>query len=190
MYLFVIEEHTVYPKAEVLLIHPFNKIWARDKSKKKVVALAEMSFIEFMSSSKSSNPFKGYGEEVRAIKIKERILFPKKWKADALVLEGMSSLVLFQTEASVSYSYHQAAKLAAEQMKEFFTNLNIRECNLKTGNPLFKPKDITSALMDTGKVLANLKELEIKVETETFEVEKIKSGKDISPFATQESFKG
>ena len=42
-------------------------------------------------------------------------------------------------------------------MRGFFDEVDLNEKNLKSGNPLYKPKDITSAIVDTEKVLANLK---------------------------------
>ena len=53
--------------------------------------------------------------------------------------------------------------------------------------PIWKPRDITSALNDTEKVLANIKSLEKKVEEELFEETKTRSNKQISPFADPES---
>ena len=46
--LFVIEHNVVRPTAQVLLIHPFDKIWKRDKTEKKTRAMGEFAYIEFM----------------------------------------------------------------------------------------------------------------------------------------------
>ena len=78
-------------------------------------------------------------------------------------------------------------KRGAEQMKTFFNNLDISEVNSKTGNPLYKPKDITSALNDANRTLETLDSMKEKVEQELFETTKNKGQKEISPFADPDS---
>ena len=41
-----------------------------------------------------------------------------------------------------------AAKKAAEKMQQFFLNFDMNRVNIKTGMPIYKPKDITSAVAD------------------------------------------
>ena len=53
--------------------------------------------------------------------------------------------------------------------------------------PVYIPKELTSALVDTEKVLANLKSIESKVEEELFDETRNKANKEISPFADTES---
>ena len=86
-------------------------------------------------------------------------------------------------EASVTYNYYMAAKCGAEQMMHFFNTFDISDVNLKTGNPIYKPKDITSALNDTSKVLENLNTMKEKVEQELFESVRNKGDKAVGHFA-------
>ena len=102
--------------------------------------------------------------------------------------QEITSIEEFQTNGSSTYSYYIAAKRAVENMKEFFESVDINERNEK-GAPIYKPRDITSALNDTEKVLANLKALEKKVEEELYESTKNRSDKKISPFADPKSLK-
>jgi hypothetical protein len=76
-----------------------------------------------------------------------------------------------------------AAKIGAEEMKTFFLNFSMNEVNLKTGNPIYKPRDITSALKDTNDIIQRLDSMKSKVEQEIFEVTKKRGEKTISPFA-------
>ena len=188
-FLFIVQDKLVAPNPETLLIDPFKTIWERDKTKSKEVATQEFTYIEFMASMKKSNPFKGYGENIKESKIRESVIKIKNWSPDNFVKQGIVELKKFQTEASATYSYYISVKNATEGMQEFLNNVDLSERNAKTGTPIYKPKEVTSALIDTEKVLTNLKNIEVKVEEELFESTKTRGQKEISYFADAESFK-
>jgi hypothetical protein len=188
-FLFKIEGKLIFPNEETLLIEPFKTIWKRDKSKNKEFAIEDFAYIEFMTSMKKSNPYKQYPEERKEKVILEEIITRKDWTPDDLIKEGIDKLIKFQKEASTTYNYYIAAKTAAEGMQKFFLEVDVTEVNEKTRNPIYKPRDITSALNDTEKVLSNLKALEKKVEEELYEETKNRSDKQISPFANRNSLK-
>jgi hypothetical protein len=183
-FLFIVENKVVIPNSETLLIEPFKSIWERDNSSNKWEATEDFSYIEFISSMKKTNPYRQYPENKKHDIVKEQVITREDWVADTLILQAIIKIKEFQTEASSTYSYYMAAKKAAENLKDFFSTVDInRDVNPKSGLPIYKPKDITGALNDTEKVLANLKNLEKKVEEELYEQEKIRSDKRISPFA-------
>lgn len=181
--LFNLEGKVVSPNTETLLVPPFSEIWKRDKSKDKSIAIEELSYIEFMASAQKTNPYSGYSEEERPAKIMKDIISNKKWKPDTLVEEAIEKLKVFQEESSVTYNYYMSAKVAAEKMQKFFLSFDMNKVNPKTFAPIYKPKDITSALNDTSRVLENLNSLKEKVDNEIYEVTKNKGQKIISPFA-------
>lgn len=188
--LFTVESKVVSPTTEVLLIFPFREIWERDTSKDKRYAIEDFSYIEFMASIQKSNPYSGYAENQRPEKIIKDIITRAEWdQNDQLLLAGIEKLKEFQAEASVTYNYYMAAKSAAEKMQHFFINFSMSDVNLRTGAPIFKPKDITSALNDTSRVLENLNTLREKVDNEIFEEVKKKGQKIVSPFADPSSLK-
>lgn len=187
-FLFEVTGKTVFPNAETLLTSPYKEIWERDKSKEKYRALKEFSYIEFLISMKKTNPYRQYPEDIKPMKVKEAIFGEEEWRPDELVAEGINTLKKFQREASTTYSYYVAAKKAAEKMREFFEDVDVNERDEKE-RPIWKPRDITSALNDTEKVLANIKSLEKKVEEELFEEIKTRSNKQISTFADPNSLK-
>jgi len=188
-FLFTVTEKTVFPNAETLLISPFKDIWERDKTKQKIYALEELAYIEFMTSMKKSNPYRQYPETQKGKKVREAVITVDGWEPDELVKQAMHKVTMFQKEASTTFNYYVAAKRAAEKMQNFFLEVDINAVNEKTMNPLYKPRDITSALNDTEKVLSNLKSLEKKVEEELYEETKNRSNKEISFFADPESLK-
>jgi hypothetical protein len=188
--LFTVESKVVSPTTQVLLIPPFKEIWARDTSEDKRYAIEDFSYIEFMASIQKSNPYSGYAEHQRPEKIIKDIITREDWdQEDPLLVQGIAKLKEFQAEASVTYNYYMAAKSAAEKMQQFFINFSMSDVNLRTGAPIFKPKDITSALNDTSRVLENLNTLREKVDNEVFEEIKKKGQKIVSPFADPTSLK-
>lgn len=188
--LFTVESKVVSPTTETLLIFPFREIWERDDSKDKRHAIEDFSYIEFMASIQKSNPYSGYPENQRPEKIIKDIITRAEWdQEDPLLLAGIEKLKEFQAEASVTYNYYMAAKSAAEKMQHFFINFSMSDVNLRTGAPIFKPKDITSALNDTSRVLENLNTLREKVDNEVFEEVKKRGQKIVSPFADPTSLK-
>jgi len=178
-YLFNIEGNIAKPNTETLLISPFKEIWERDKSKDKHVALREFTFLELMTSKKKSNPYAGYSDEIRFEKLKE-YLFDSKWKLDGLLEKGLIVINEFQTEASPTYQYYISSLEAAEKTRNFLKNIDLNEKNGKTGNPLYKPKDVTSAIIDTEKIIQTLALLKEKVEQELFDQVKTKGNKQIN----------
>lgn len=188
-YLFKVENKSVFPNPETLLIEPFKSIWNRDKTKAKNKAMEEFAYIEFMSSMKKSNPFRQYPEGRKEAKIIEEVINTPKWKPDSKVKKAIKKIVDLQNNGSTTYSYYMSAKKAAEKMQEFFEEFDLNERNLKSGNPLYKPRDVTSALNETAKTLQTLKDLESKVQEELMEMTKTKADKSISRFADPETMK-
>ena len=188
-YLFQINGRAVFPNPETILVSPFKEIWERDLSKDKENAIQEFAYIEFMSSMLKSNPYREYPEVKKDEIIRKDIITQIDWNPDELVLEGIKKIQEFQKEGSITYVYWMSNKSAIEKMIDFFNNFDIDERNLKSGMPIYKPKDITSAVADAEKTLATLSALKSKVEEELYEKSKMRSDKIISPFANPDSLK-
>ena len=182
--LFKLEGKTVQPTPEVLMIYPFKDIWDRDTSVKKEKALVEFAYIEFMTSKLKTNPYREYAEDLRSKKIIDDLRSQHYIDTlDPLLREGLKYVEKFQTEGSGIYSLYMSAISAKEKLEGFLKNLDPAAKHPKTGAYMFKPKDITGALLDMSKVAASLAELQKKVDEEVYESAKIRSGKEISPFA-------
>lgn len=188
-YLFTVEGKVVKPHDETLLISPFKEIWERDKSKNKVDALEDFTYIEFMVSMLKTNPYRGYSDKIRKDVLLKDIIKRENWKEDSLIKEGMIKLKEFQTQGSITYSLYLSAIKAKNKLESFFDEFDMSERNFKTGLPVYKPKEITSALLDVDKVTSSLVTLQKKVEEELFEEKKIRGQKEISPFANPESLR-
>ncbi len=179
-FLFVVEKNRVKPNPETLLIPPFSEIWERDESEGKTRALTDFTYIEFMVSKKKSNPYAGYTDELREKKLQEE-LYPDGWFHDTLIEMGMAKLREFQEEASPTFAYYMDALATAENTRTFLRGINLNDKNDR-GLPIYKPKDVTSALIDTERIIQTLASLKDKVEQELFETTKTKGNKEINYF--------
>lgn len=182
-YLFKVEDKIVKPTDEVLQVPPFKDIWERDKSPNKEIALQEFTYIEFMTSALKTNPYRGYSEDRKETVVRQDVIKIPDWQPDELIFAGMQKVKQFQTEGSESYSLYLSALVAKNKLQDFFNNFNINKVNSKTGAPIYKPRDITTALQDLDKTIVSLQSLEKKVEEDLFESAKIRGQKEISPFA-------
>lgn len=181
--LFVMEGMSVMPNPETLLISPFSEIWERDLSKNKETAIKELTYIEFMSSAKASNPFREAPlKEKSEIVIKE-IFRDVDWSPDDLVNEGIEYINKAQTEMSFTYRYWTSNLKLLEKLIAWADKFSMNQVNFKTGAPIYKPKDVTDAVEKAERVMAALLSLRKKVEAELFENVKNKGGKEISEFA-------
>lgn len=181
-FLFVVENNVAKPNTETLLISPFKEIWERDSSKDKTNATKEFTYIELMTSKKKSNPFAGYPDEERHEKLVEHLFDEEDWRPDKLIEEALISMSQFQKEASPTYTYYLDSLVTAEKTRAFLRGIDLSEKNEKTGNPLYKPRDVTSALIDTERILQTLSSLKEKVDQELFESSKTRGNKEINPF--------
>lgn len=184
MDLFRVEGTLVVPTEHALLIPPYSDIWEQDDSPKKESAKRAFAYIELNCSYKKSNPFKGYADEVRKEKV-GRAVYREDYDAfveTPLIIEGMELYELLRVEASPTLQYYLSAKSGAEKMMVWLDTFDMEEKNARTGLPLYKPREITSALKDTYDVMKTLNALEEKVNEQLFESVRTKGGKEINYF--------
>lgn len=183
MQIFIIEGNVVKPTTEILLISPFKQIWESDDSPHKEKAIMDFTFIEFMCSPKKTNVFFGYTEDERASKIISQVFKgTPDYVPSELVVEGMKVYLDFLTNASITYKTLRANKIAAEKTNDFFSTFQYSDKNPRTGNPLYKPKEVTMAIKDAAEVMKSLNGLQDKVDQELFESAKTKGSRDINEY--------
>ena len=187
-HLFKVKDRIAFPNDETLLIPPYKQIWERDKSENKEEALKEFAYIEFMSSLLASNPYIGYDINKRHIQLCKDIMQDEQYQPDELVEKGIRKIEEFQQDASETLAFYESALKGLKKLQRFFNTFNMNERNDK-GIPLYKPKEITSALLDVDKAAASLDTLKKKVQSEVFEAVKTKGDKVISPFAKLSSIR-
>lgn len=179
MDLFKIEGGVVKPTEHAILIPPYSDIWHQDKSKDKHEALRKFTYIEFMCSMKKSNVFKAYPPDVRAEKVISYVFKGEDFQEDELVKEGMELYQKLNLEAAPSIRYLQAALAGAEKALIFLESVDLNERNTRD-LPLYKPKEITSALADTYNIVKTLNSLQEKVQEELYEEVKGRAKREIN----------
>ena len=184
MDLFRLEGTVVKPTEHALLIPPYSDIWNRDKDPEKNNAIRDFTYIEFCCSYKKSNPYRGFAEDVRKIKVGEAVYKEDyiNFVEDSLIQEGIELYEKLRVEASPTIQYYLAAKSGAEKMMNWLNTFDMETTNARTGLPLYKPREITSALKDTYDVMKTLNALEEKVHEQLFESMKTVGNKEINHF--------
>jgi hypothetical protein len=181
-YLFTINNLAVIPVPETYQIYPFKDILDRDNSVKKVVALQEFAYIEFMSSMKKSNPFAGYDNNVKEKKIIERVFNGENYSPDELVLKGIEFIDKLQKQNSPTYSLYLSAREGVEKVKKFLNTVDVDERD-ERNKPMFKASDVLKTINEVPKVLATLKELEQKIQAEDLSLSKNRGELTVGIFA-------
>lgn len=182
MEVFEINGNVVRPTPEILLVKPFKKIWTRDNTKGKSVAMQEFAYIVFMSSKKKTNPYRGYNDEIKESKIIEGVIVEEDWKPDEIVLEAIAYREDWQLNASDTMRYFNANKQALEKTINYLENiLDYKERN-NAGMPIYKFTDTVRGMKEADQVLKSFVSLRTKVEEELYEASKTKGNKEINHY--------
>jgi len=184
MDLFKVEGNLVIPTEHALLVSPYSDIWDRDPDPKKLSAKRQFAYIELCCSYKKSNPYKGFAEAVRKQKVIQAIYREEAelFVEDQLIVEGMELYEKLRVEASPTLQYYLSAKAGAEKMLKWLNDFDMEDLNERTGLPLYKPREITSALKDSYEVMKTLNSMEEKVQEQLFESTKTIGNKEINHF--------
>ena len=109
----------------------------------------------------------------------ETIESPKEEQHLIAVMEFYEQI---QHEAAPSLKFYQASLNAAQKIIDFFNDFDLAETNPRTGNPLYKPADVTRTLKDTSDIIKTQNSLKGKVYQEIFEDARGKGGREINYF--------
>ena len=183
MDLFRVEGHLVVPTEHALLIYPYSEIWDRDPDPKKLEAKRQFAYIELNCSYKKSNPYKGFADDVRKTKVLQAVYREDavSFEEDALIIQGMEIYEELRIEAAPTLQYYLSAKAGAEKMMKWLNDFDMEKKDAR-GNPLYKPREITSALKDSYDVMKTLNAMEEKVNEQLFESIKTRGNKEINHF--------
>jgi len=184
MDLFRVEGTLVVPTEHALIMYPYSEIWDRDPDPKKAEAKRQFAYIELNCSYKKSNPYKGFADDVRKTKVLQAIYREDadSFEEDELIVRGMELYEELRVEASTTLQYYLSAKAGAEKMMKWLDDFDMDDVNTRTGLPLYKPREITTALKDSYDVMKTLNAMEEKVQEQLFESIKTKGNKEINHF--------
>lgn len=134
--------------------------------RKKLQNIKEMAFIHlythFQLDDKTANPYWKHDLPERLIRLKKDLDMPEDWVIDP----DLAAAIDFYKEQIVmtdDMEMLDAAQYAARQTAKHFRNVDYNQRDLR-GNPLYKAKDVMSAISDVDELLDKLEKAKERVE--------------------------
>ena len=182
MELFKVDGDLITPEENTLLIHPFREIWNRDTTTHKDRATKEFMYVEFLCSYKKSNPYAGYDDEIKEMKVRQNVFFDEPdWIPDDLINEAVAVYCSFRDEASPSLRFYLANLAGAKKLQDYYMTMKMTDTT-KAGILVNKPSDVARGLSQATVVLQTLETLKGKVQQELFENGKLRANRVVNHF--------
>ena len=163
MELFELKDGLVTFSPTALTLEPFKVLWKRDKSKDKIIAILELSYIFHFADYKSD--FSDIVEPKERTEEIVKVLFPKesKWKPD----EKVQVAIDFYKERSetITTKLLENAMLAVHKVSTYFANVNLEEIDDR-GKPIHDAKKLADTVGSLDKLIDSLTKVEEKVKKE------------------------
>lgn len=162
MQLFQISNHQILIQPEAYALEPFAKIWNRDKTKDKSIAIAELSYVYYMCDFRSD--FRSIPDWTKKeVEVKKTLSFPKEHKIDKVIEAAMS----FYTERSKTLTMYllEDVYVSIDKLREYFRNVDLLLYD-DNGKPIHDVTKLTRSIESVAKIIESLKILEDKVKGE------------------------
>lgn len=148
---------------EAYLLTPFKKIWDRDKSKLKELALEEMAFIYYMEDFKSD--FSDIVDETeREEEVKVSVGLPSSWKEDQIVKDARE-FYRKRSEDIIPLLLLRDAKVVIDRMRTYFREVDFLATD-RNGKLKYDIDKVARVIERSGSILENLIKLEGMVKKE------------------------
>ena len=162
MNLFDLQARQVVIAPAALLIPEFKEIWERDSSKDKAIALAELSYVYFVSDYKSVYR-SGISEgELHAVVAKD-FLKDEAYEPCPQVRSAM--LKYMQLQETPSMRLLEASISTVDKLTTYLKHVDLTERDAND-KPVYKPSDITNSLKSIGGIVESLHKVRAQVEKE------------------------
>lgn len=175
--LFDIVGGNVIMNPSILWIPEFKALWDRDRTKHKVKAVKEISYIVFLYSFKS--PYLAYSEKDRKIKILQDYFGGQEWEPDDVVKTAIKRYNELQETATTRLL--NASLRLCDKVTEYFDSIDFSEKD-KMGKPIHTLNDVVKNMKDVGPVVKSLESLKDQVLKEQMDKSIIRGGTDIGLF--------
>lgn len=149
--LFKYEGYKVTVEPEAILLLPFKRIWERDKSPNKSLAMQELGFIYFMCDPRSDYQFL-IDEEMRKEEVKKGEGMNPKWEPDDLV---KSAMAFYNSFVPISSGLLEDTKNAVEKLRKLLREINLDERDEK-GRPIYTLSSITQTIKQVPDLARSL----------------------------------
>lgn len=159
------ETYELYIEPELLTLAPFKEVWERDTSDNKEIAIAELSFVYYMSMITSMFYVVGNPMVRQKTILDEGVVvgLPDNWIPDATVLKCVKWARNYQEKDDI-ISVYKTARATVAKIREYLENLNFNE-RTKTGTLVNEPKSVAAVLKDVRALTEQLRNAEIDVYT-------------------------
>lgn len=164
MKLFKYQSYKVVISEEAYALKPFRKLWDRDKSKDKLKAVLELSFVYFMEDPASDYQYLVDREE-RAKSIIEAEGFKEGWAPDKAVEEAMQFYSSFKTTSALIL---EDTRYAADNLRKSLRKIDLEATDEK-GRPIYTVAAILSAIKQVPELVKGLTEAERAIAKEMTE---------------------
>ena len=183
MNLFEIEGDKLRIQPEAYALIPFKKIWDRDKSKGKVVALEELAYIYYLTDYQSdfvNDP----DDSERDKAVRKQCITNSKWEPDKVVKEAIEFYK--EMQETIAIKLLDNARAGINKLSLYIRDINFEETTLSVNGEV-RPKHDIKKFADTIKqipdILKALKQLEeaVKLEKEVA-TNKLRGDRTKSPY--------
>lgn len=159
--LFDLERNKIVLNPDILAIPAIKKIWQRDKTKDKIKAIEELSYIVFLADFHSPyRDLKGIEKEKIII---EDIFGDTNWRPDDDIKKAVK--VYIRNQISPSMRLLQSARVAIEKVSDWFERVDLEEEDT-FGKPKYSANDVSRNLKEIGNIVKSLGNLEKQVRME------------------------
>lgn len=159
--LFEFKDYQVSISEEALLLKPFAKLWTRDRSYNKSIALAELGYVYFMCDPRSDY-MAVIDEAERSRDIIAAEGLPEGWSPDDKVKEAMKFYLSFRTSSA---RILDTTRKALDKIREYLADIDLHELDDK-GRPVYQVNTIASTIKIIPSLLKDLNEIERMVRSE------------------------
>lgn len=180
MELFRFEDTRVSPSPHTLLIETFKRVWDRDKSKDKKLALKELAFVFYLMNYKTVYLNTIPEEREQAIILD---IFPEnpQWVPDVLVREACQKYDELQITPAMRFLKSQM--FALEQSMGYFNSVDYKKVDSK-GKPVYDISSVTNSMSKSAAVLDSLEKISERVRKELSVRGRIQGGGEAGLYET------
>lgn len=164
--LFDIVKNEIQLTPEVLAVPALYKLWERDKSRNKITAKKELTYVVFLCDFKS--PYKDIPYEEKD-KIIRSDIFGKRssWEPDVLVKEALDKYKQLQKTRHMRLL--ESTFKTEEEITKYFNNIDMTKLD-DFGKPIYTMDSIIKNMEKVGSVIKSLTTLEKQVQSEILEL--------------------
>jgi hypothetical protein len=162
MNLFDFKDRNVIVNPEALLVPEFKALWSRDKTKEKLRATRELSYIYFISDYRS--PYRtSLTPNSLASTVSSDFMKDPNFKPDDLIKSAMTKYNLLQRTPTMALL--ASSITTVHKLTDYLEGVDLAERD-QNNKPIYKPTDVTNALKSIGGIVESLNMVRESIEKE------------------------